>query len=81
VWFFCRRRTHDEPKTTVEEVEEQPVKYYQEYMQRKPLYKMEHRGDPNSIKLGESHAELDSSDVCLVSDDARQHELPGYMVP
>lgn len=58
-------------------MEERPIEYHQEEMQRKPLYEMEQRTDPNSAKFGEPHTELDSSGICLMSDDTQQHELPG----
>lgn len=78
-WFFCcgKKPKGSEHGLGEEQMEERPVEYYQDEMQRKPLYEMEQTIDPNSAKFGESHTELDSSGICLMSDDTQQHELPG----
>lgn len=79
VWFFyCgQKRKRSQHGSGHDQTEGPPIEYHQHDMQRKSLYEMEQRVEPISTKLGESHAELDSSDICLISDDARQYELPG----
>ena len=83
VWFFCRRRKRDksEPKpgpvVDNAEMEKQPVEYYQDDVQQKPLYEMEHKGKHDPVKVEEPHAELDSVGVHLMSDDVRQYEMLG----
>jgi hypothetical protein len=79
IYFFCcgRKRRFLELVPGNNEAEEQPVKHYCEEMQSKPLFEMEHNVNSDLVKTGEMHAELHSADICLISDDARHHELPG----
>lgn len=78
IWFFCRgqKRKWSQLEHGQNRTDSSPIKYHQHDMQRKSLYEMEQRVALSSAKLGESHAELNSSDICLISDDARQYDLP-----
>jgi hypothetical protein len=65
-WFFCcgKQRKASESDAGEDQMDENPVEYYQEDVKQ----------ESSSTKLGESHAELDSSGICLMSDDA-QHRI------
>jgi hypothetical protein len=63
IWVSCcgKKRRTSECDSGGEQVEDNPVEFYQEDVKQ----------EPGSAKLGESHAELDSSGICLMSDDAQ----------
>ncbi|KAF2630714.1 hypothetical protein BU25DRAFT_245896 [Macroventuria anomochaeta] len=78
VWFLWRRRQRDEtsPVPYPEKMDEHSVEYYQKVMRQEPLYELNHDASVQEAD-SESHVELETSRIHLVSDDARQSELPG----